>query len=222
MRKLQLRLGALVLGFFITLGIMITTISGEVKKVETANESYKENLIRFHVLANSDTKEDQDLKLLVRDAIIAYLQPFLADSKSVEESEEIIKSQYANIETLSKEIIKENGYDYSVSAEITYANFPTKQYSSVVLPAGEYKALRVEIGAAAGKNWWCVMFPPLCFVDTQNGVIDASTDEKLQEVLSEEEYELIVQKDSNKLTRVEMKFKLVELFERFINNSETI
>ena len=94
---------------------------------------------------------------------------------------------------------------------IEYSNFPTKQYSNVILPAGEYKALKVVIGNGTGKNWWCVMFPPLCFVDEENGVIDEATDEKLQSVLSEDEYKLITTKNKEEESVVKFKFKIVEV-----------
>ena len=94
----------------------------------------------------------KNLKLKVRDAIIDYLQPKLEKSRSIEESEEIIKNEYEKLEKISKNIIKENGYNYDVKLGIEYSEFPTKQYSNVVLPAGEYKALRVIIGEGKGKT----------------------------------------------------------------------
>lgn len=202
-----------ILSLVIILGIMVTTIASEINQVEAISQEYKEKLIRFHVIANSDSEEDQNLKLKVRDAVISYLQPKLQTSESIEESEKIIIDEYENLNKISENIILENGYNYDVKVGIEYSNFPAKQYSSVVLPAGEYKALKIVIGEGTGKNWWCVMFPPLCFIDEENGVIDKSTDEKLKSVLTEEEYKMIVQEDEQETTRVEIKFKILELLE---------
>ena len=117
---------------------------------------------------------------------------------------------------ICKETIKDSGYDYDVSINLGYSKFPTKQYSSVVLPAGEYKALKIVIGKGQGRNWWCVMFPPLCFVDEQNNVIDKETDEKLKSVLTKDEYELIVEKDNKKVNDLQIKFKIVEVFQKIL------
>ena len=214
--KIKIRLSILILSLISIISIMTISISGEVKKISTASEDYKDKLIRFHVIANSDSEEDQNLKLKVRDAIINYLQPKLLESESIEESELIIKKEYDELEKISKNIILENGYDYDVKVGIDYSKLPTKQYSNVVLPAGEYKALRIIIGEGKGKNWWCVMFPPLCFVDEQKGIIDKDTDDKLREVLTEEEYELISQKTSKQVDRVQIKFKIVEIIQDII------
>lgn len=221
MNKIRARLFTLVLCLIFVISIMTLTINGEAKKINNVSESYKEKLIRFHVIANSDSQEDQSLKLKVRDAVIAHLQPKLQESKSIEESEKIIKSEYKEIEEIGKNIIQENGYTYDVKVGIELSNFPTKQYSSVVLPAGEYKALKIVIGEGTGKNWWCVMFPPLCFVDEESGVIDKSTDEKLKELLTEEEYNLITHKTEKEVTKVEMKFKLVELIESIFKSQRS-
>ncbi|WMT82428.1 stage II sporulation protein R [Terrisporobacter mayombei] len=205
---------------YILLGILITilsvttlVISKEINKIEACTYDYKEKLIRFHVIANSDTDEDQELKLKVRDAVIAYLQPKLENSKSIEESEAIIKDEYNNLEKISKDIISKNGYDYNVDIGLQYSDFPAKQYSSVVLPAGKYKALKIIIGQGKGKNWWCVMFPPLCFVDEQNGVIDEKTDEKLKEILTPQEYDLIMAKNKTEVGNLKFKFKIAEVFQ---------
>ena len=214
--KIKIRLSILILSLITIISIMTISISGEVKKISAASEDYKDKLIRFHVIANSDSEEDQNLKLKVRDAIINYLQPKLLESESIEESELIIKKEYDELEKISKNIILENGYDYDVKVGIDDSKFPTKQYSNVVLPAGEYKALRIIIGEGKGKNWWCVMFPPLCFVDEQKGIIDKDTDDKLREVLTEEEYELISQKTSKQVDRVQIKFKIVEIIQDII------
>ncbi len=213
MKSIKLRISSMLIILGILIITIIVSIKGEVSKINQASEDYKEKLIRFHVIANSDSDEDQALKLKVRDEVINYLQPKLLESKSIKESEEIIKNNYANLENISKSIIDENGYKYDVRVSIEYSEFPTKQYSSVVLPAGEYKALKVVIGEGKGKNWWCVMFPPLCFVDESNGVIDKSTDEKLKDVLTEEEYDLITKKRESELNKTEIKFKIVEVLD---------
>ena len=199
------------------LGIMATYVYAQISKIDRFSDDYKDNLIRFHVLANSDSDEDQNLKLKVRDEVISYLQPKLKDSKSIQESEKIILNEEDKLMDICKETIKENGYDYDVSINLGYSKFPTKQYSSVVLPAGEYKALKIVIGKGQGRNWWCVMFPPLCFVDEQNNVIDKETDEKLKSVLTKDEYELIVEKDNKKVNDLQIKFKIVEVFQKILD-----
>ena len=211
MRKIKIRLGLLILSLISVISIMTIVINGEVKKVDNISKDYKDKLIRFHVIANSNTDEDQELKLKVRDEVIKYLQPKLQNSKSIKESEAIIKKEYSSLEEISKNIILKNGYNYSVKVGIQYSNFPPKQYSNIVLPAGEYKALKIIIGKGEGKNWWCVMFPPLCFVDESNGVIDKSTDDKLKEVLTDKEYKLIKQDTPKKTSRVKIKFKVLEV-----------
>lgn len=211
--NIKRRIYILVSILVVILATVTFIIGKEINKIEACTYDYRDKLIRFHVIANSDTDEDQELKLKVRDAVISYLQPKLEDSKSIEESERIIKTEYNNLEKISKNIINENGYDYNVSIGLQYSNFPAKQYSSVVLPAGKYKALKIIIGEGKGKNWWCVMFPPLCFVDDQNGVIDEKTDKKLKEVLTEEEYELIMAKNKKEVKNLEFKFKIAEVFQ---------
>ena len=193
--------------------IECNTKENSLELTELNYDDIKDKLIRFHVIANSDTDEDQALKLKVRDAVIDYLQPKLENSNSIQESEKIIKKEYKNLERISKNIISKNGYDYNVKVGLQYSNFPAKQYSSVVLPAGKYKALKIIIGEGAGKNWWCVMFPPLCFVDDQNGVIDEKTDEKLKEILTPEEYNLIMAKNKIKISNFKLKFKIIEVFQ---------
>lgn len=216
MNKLKIRVTILIVSLITVVSLMMMTISSEAEKIENISENYKEKLIRFHVIANSDSDEDQALKLKVRDAVISYLQPKLAKSSSIQESEAIIIDEYEALEKISQNIILENGYNYEVKVGITLSNFPAKQYSNIVLPAGEYKALKIVIGEGEGKNWWCVMFPPLCFVSEDNGVIDKETDDKLREVLTEEEYELIAQKDSKKSSKVKVKFKIVEILEQIL------
>lgn len=213
MKLLKNRLRILVLCLISLILTMTVVINGEIKKIDAATVDYRDKLIRFHVIANSDSDKDQELKLKVRDKVIDYLQPKLAKSESIQESEKIIKSEYDNLKKISEDTIESNGYNYKVKVGIVYSNFPTKQYSNVVLPAGEYKALKIIIGEGQGRNWWCVMFPPLCFVDEEKGMIDKNTDEKLKQILTEEEYKLVTQKSQNDVSKVKIKFKVIELLE---------
>lgn len=215
--KLKIKIMLFILMLVTTLGLMANCIYTEASKIDAFSDDYKDKLIRFHVLANSDSEEDQALKLKVRDDVIDYLQPKLKTSKSIKESEKIILEEKSNLINICENTIRENGYNYDVDIDLGYSKFPTKQYSSVVLPAGEYKSLKILIGNGQGKNWWCVMFPPLCFVDEQNNVINKETDQKLREVLTEEEYELIVEKDNTKVNNLEIKFKIVEIIQKLLN-----
>jgi len=134
----------------------------EVKLAPTSNQ-----LIRFHVLANSDSELDQALKRAVRDAILKDVSPLLAVSQSLDESRQILKKVRPDMERIGRSVVKMWGKDYSVRTEYGTFPFPTKSYGSLVLAAGDYEALRVVIGKGQGSNWWCVLFPPLCFVNIE-------------------------------------------------------
>ena len=129
-----------------------------------------DSLIRFHVLANSDSEQDQALKRAVRDAILKDVSPRLAVSRSLDESRQILKQIRPDMESIGHDVVKMWGKDYSVRTEYGHSSFPTKSYGSLVLPSGDYEALSIVIGEGQGSNWWCVLFPPLCFID-----IDQST-----------------------------------------------
>lgn len=149
------------------------------EELKTYNyDEVKDILIRFHVLANSDSKEDQELKLKVRDGIIEYLTPILKDSTSLEESREILNREDKKVKQIANKIIKENGYSYKVESDFGKENFPDKTYGNIMLPQGEYEAYRILIGEAEGQNWWCVMFPPLCFIDVTKGKVAYEKTEK--------------------------------------------
>jgi len=149
-------------------------------------------LIRFHVIANSDDKIDQGLKLKVRDSVLEYVSPKLVDCKNIEESREIINNEDKNIIKIAQKIINKNGFKYSVATTLSQEYFPVKTYGNITLPQGKYEAYRIIIGNGSGQNWWCVMFPPLCFVDiTKGNVSYEKTEKEMKEVLSEDEYKLV-------------------------------
>ena len=198
-----------IIGFIILIGLFIGIKNNSVQAAGSI-ESIKEKVIRFHVLANSDSKEDQDLKLKVRDEVINFVSPSLENSKSIEQSRKILLGLKDEIIELAENLIKKEGYDYSVDVELEMTNFPVKTYGNITLPQGEYEAFRVLIGEAKGENWWCVMFPPLCFIDMTKGQISYEKSEKeLSEVLTQEEYSLITDAEDSK---IEFRFKLADLF----------
>ncbi|EOU1911153.1 stage II sporulation protein R [Clostridium perfringens] len=176
---------------------------------ENIVEDISEKLIRFHVLANSDSDVDQDLKLRVKDEVLKYISPILNESQSLEESREILKREDKNIIKIAEDYIKSQGFDYTVETTLTRENFPVKEYGNIVLPQGEYEAYRILIGEGKGQNWWCVMFPPLCFIDVTKGqVAYDETEKKMKDVLSEEEFKSVNKKENN----VNFEFKVIDLF----------
>jgi len=180
---------------------------------EDVNAGLSQNLVRLHVVANSDSASDQALKLQVRDAIIEFMKDKLANSKDINETKDIINANLKAIEEISRKVIKANNSNYDVKASMGNYSFPTKTYGDIALPAGEYQALKVVIGEGVGANWWCVLFPPLCFIDATHGTIPESVKQELKTSLSTEEYNLITTTDSSEDIPVKIKFKVVEIFE---------
>ena len=179
--------------------------------VNAVSNNLADSVFRLHVIANSDSKEDQELKYKVRDSLIEYMNTLTNEMNSKEEVIEIAKSHLEDFKEIAQNVVKENGYNYDVNVEIGNFSFPTKTYGDISFPAGFYDALKVEIGKAEGQNWWCVMFPPLCFVDVTSGVVPEESKENLEENLGDEEYELI--SDTQNSSILNIKFKIIELFE---------
>ena len=162
---------------------------------EYHSHKYAENILRFHVIANSNTAQDQALKLKVRDAVGCKISELANQSKSAEETAEIVAEHSDEIIETARRCIENEGYEYGVSIEIGEFYFPTKHYSEVSLPAGDYEAVRIIIGEGLGENWWCVLFPPLCF---SNGSA--------------------VENNGNTNEKVTVKFKFVEIFQKVKHN----
>ncbi|PAB56313.1 stage II sporulation protein R [Anaeromicrobium sediminis] len=200
------------MGIILFCGIILFTSFMSIGKIYENQKAYKNELIRFHVIANSDSPKDQALKLKVRDEVIKKLNPQFEKSKSLDESREIIKRNLGLIEEVAGTVIASNGYDYDVKANLGEVNFPTKNYGSITLPAGEYEALRVVIGDGDGANWWCVLFPPLCFIDMENGLTDERTKEEMKSVLTKEEFNMIYTEKKQEFP-LKLKFKIVEVLE---------
>ena len=150
-------------------------------------DGFKKDIIRFHIRANSDLKEDQDLKLKIRDEILGVMGDQFEAVDSIEESRELIVENLGELKSISQKVIWSEGKDYEVDVSLGQDNFPIRKYGDLVLPQGEYETLLIEIGEAKGQNWWCVMFPPLCFVDITHSVAIASDEvEELNEYVIDE------------------------------------
>lgn len=222
---------------FVCLGILVTLFSKgySAKGIDNSlQESLEGKLIRFHVIANSDTAADQALKLKVRDKVLEYISPKLSNSKSIEESREIIKANDEAIKKIAQNVVEKNKYNYTVTTELSKQVFPVKTYGNITLPQGEYEAYRILIGNGGGQNWWCVMFPPLCFIDITKGEVSyEETQKAMKKVLSEKEYEAVdntqegkekkdeVKDDKSDDKKVIVKFKLVEVINKIFEKNKT-
>ena len=205
----KLKIGRIfVILILLSLFILISAIS----YVDAVSNNIADSVFRLHVIANSDSKEDQELKLKVRDELLSYMNIISKDSTSKQEAMQIANEHKEEFTQIAEKVIKENGYNYTVNVQIGKADFPTKYYGDITLPAGTYDALKVQIGEANGQNWWCVMFPPLCFVDVSTGIVPDNSKQELKQSLDNEEYDLISKTDNNEIS---FKFKIVELFQNW-------
>ena len=196
--------------FFVVLILFsIFIFISAISYVDAVSEDIEKSVFRLHVIANSDSKEDQNLKYIVRDGILDYINKLSANCSSKEEVILLANENKEELYNIAKKIIEENGYNYDVNISIGNFEFPTKTYGDISFPAGNYDALRVEIGEAKGQNWWCVMFPPLCFVDVTSGIVPDESKQTIKDNLSNEEYDLI--SDSNS-PDIKFKFSLIEFF----------
>ncbi len=172
-----------------------------VSNMEFATQIDSDSLIRIHVLANSDSQADQALKLQVKDAVVTYLKPQLEQSCSIAESRQIIQRSLPQIEQIAQQTLQQQHSGYQVTLQYGRFDFPIKYYGSVSLPAGNYEALRILIGEGQGHNWWCVLFPPMCFTDN-----DASSSGKYTDQTPEK--------------KVVIKFKSAELLKKWTNHEK--
>ena len=168
------------------------------------------NIIRFHVRAESDSKEDQWLKMQVKEAVLAQIGPVLSKSQSVDESRQLLYNESENIRNVAAATLRSLGDESDVNVYFENCYFPMKTYGDMTFPPGEYEAFRVDIGEAQGKNWWCVLYPPLCFVDAVYGEVPEESKEELKGVLTEEEYSMVSGEN------VKFRFKYLKIFNRFI------
>lgn len=195
--------------------IYIALLSFNYSKAISSNLS--DSVFRLHIIANSDSSADQELKLKVRDKIIEYMNTLTSNSSDKKDVISIVNNHLDSFKEIALNTIKENGYNYDVNIEIGNFHFPTKSYGNISFPAGNYDALKIEIGDAIGQNWWCVLFPPLCFVNSSTGVVPDDSKNTLKENINSESYEIISEgNNSNDNTSdIKIKFKIIEFFNNF-------
>ena len=210
MKKYRRKIALLIVMVFV-FSIVMLGIIRMMDSREVNAEEISDKVIRFHVIANSDNDEDQNLKIKVKNDVIKYMYDKLNGLDDIEKSREIILGEMENLKKIAEKKIAEEGYDYDVKIVLGNENFPEKRYGEVVLPHGEYEALRIIIGEGEGHNWWCVMFPPLCFIDVT--LEDYSFEDiqiTLEKNLSEEDIEKILEKEND----VVFKLKFLEWFKK--------
>lgn len=176
-----------------------------------------DEIIRFHVRANSDSDEDQQIKMEVKKNVVDYICPILSNSDSVEESKNILLNHQDEIKEVALNTLKSLDCDYNVSVYMERAYFPMKSYGDITLPPGDYDAFRIDIGEASGKNWWCVLFPPLCFVDVTYGVVPEESKTQLKQVLTEDEYSFVTGYSNENIT---YKFKYLTFLNKLIEKTK--
>lgn len=190
----------------------ITAILGALP-IHGESEIY-DSVVRLHVLANSDSDEDQELKLKVRDEILRELDGELDNCENQAEAKTKIEGLIPRIEAAAKKVIEKEGYLYDVEVILGLEEYPTRKYESCAFPAGEYLSLRVLIGSGEGQNWWCCLFPPLCLTSSSEISKEQNEDAFISVGLTGEQYKIITESDSPKYRA---RFKILEVFKSVFN-----
>lgn len=183
--------------------VLVMTVLSAAFPVNGEMEIY-DSVVRLHVLANSDEREDQALKLAVRDAVLLDMSEYMQSCGGVEQARHTVEENAERIKNTALECIKEHGYDYGAEVLLGYEDYPTREYEGVSLPQGKYYSVRIKIGKGEGKNWWCVLFPPLCLASAakhDDGLVQAG--------LTPEEVDILTDNDSKEYV---IKFKFLEFF----------
>lgn len=188
---------------------VVTSVIFSVISFSATAEEIRNDVLRLHVIAASDSEEDQKLKLEVRDAVLDAGAEIFDGSVNVKNAVAKISPQINILTESARKVIKEHGFDYSVEITVDEEYFTTRTYKSVTLPAGEYLSLIVRIGEGEGKNWWCVMFPPMC-------LSAADEEDVLKSVLSDNEIKLVTSSP-----KFEPRFKVIEIFENIKSRIKT-
>lgn len=194
--------------FISLLFALAITVAWTAAQAHGAQTDLAGKLIRLHVLAHSDSEEDQALKETVRDAVLKYARKELKGCLGVEEAETVLEGSLSELEAVATAVVAAQGHDESVQVTLTWEDYPTRTYDTFALPAGRYLSLRIILGEGAGKNWWCVVFPPLCMAATTEEFSDRAE----AAGLTEEEISLITRESQG----YEVRFKLIEWIEDWL------
>ena len=165
-----------------------------------------DKILRFHVMANSNSTKDQTLKLEVRDCIAGYLSDKLKDCTTLDQARDVVKNELPAIQKTAQDYVRQQGYDYRVTADVGEQYFPVKAYGAMTFPRGYYEALTVRIGSGLGRNWWCVLFPNLCFTDAVTAYVPSDSERLLERELENDTYEALYEGEN-----VQLRFKLGEI-----------
>lgn len=200
----------LLISLFLVVGWVVFLANEQSERIEGTDAK---GLIRLHIIANSDSEQDQNIKFKVRDAVIAYLTPLLDKKDSPAAARQVVAENRDEIVQIANRVLNQNSVLYTATMEMGMFDFPIKSYGTLVLPAGKYEAVRILLGESQGKNWWCVLFPPLCLVDGTTAIAVTPNDKPLE----------VVREDGSE--PVEFRWKLAELWserqknENFLQNS---
>lgn len=196
------------------IGFVIAIVVGNFTAFANNCDDIRSSVVRLHILANSDSEEDQQLKLMVRDRLLSNAEEIFGNADSIEIAEANVDANLRKIEEISREVIDENGSDYEVRAELTNMYFTTRVYDNITMPAGYYDALRITIGEAKGRNWWCVLYPPLCLpaATAENPPNEEVGGANTHDYFTNEQSDIIEQS-----SEYEIKFAVVEVVESVKN-----
>jgi stage II sporulation protein R len=214
MKKQQL---VLIYIFLLFLGAIVSVYKEPVAASTQEPVAIPDEAIRLRILANSDSDEDQALKRKVRDAVNKEITQWVEELTSVESARQLIQSRLPEIEAIVEDVLEKENVEQSYTVNFDNVSFPTKLYGNFIYPAGEYEAILISLGEAKGANWWCVLFPPLCFLDFSNSVAVAE-DKKENQTMNDsdktkEKLSSLVIDEEEEKEEVEVKFFIVEWFE---------
>lgn len=188
--------------------IMITLIlfsilyNNMVKHTDEAllQKNISKKIIRFHVIGNSNSTYDQTIKMNIKNSIVTYLEPLLKNTSSLNEARNIINNNLSTINTIAQKQLDKYSISYTTSTSLEHTYFPVKQYGNITLPEGNYESVCIRLGSAKGKNWWCVLYPTLCFVDCTYSILPSESNNKLKKSLTSDEYNYIITNPSTNIT----------------------
>ncbi len=199
-----------ILGIILATSILTINFCFIKSKTDNARETISDVALRFHVKANSDSPEDIELKYTVRDAVLEELSTTLSSCENIEDAYTAINNNLDEITALAQQTVYNEGYNYPVLAYLSEENFPMRQYGELIIPAGLYEALRIDIGNAHGENFWCLLYPTLCYSVDSASIVSRDGSEEIKKELSDEEYDRLFIKRSIPKEEVKVKFFLLE------------